>query len=138
MYSVCRDMALHESKFQGWSTNATGSPISHFSRSFVLYFPSILLSFSLTRIRPRIHWRVSFLATSFSLPHPARVHQHNNEIILGSSAIPASLSRNALHSPILHECRRICTYLELDYGQQPVHEFMTRIYAHTVRGFDCH
>lgn len=34
-------MALHESKFQGRSTNATGSPISHFSRSFVLYFPRI-------------------------------------------------------------------------------------------------
>ena len=64
-------------EISGQKYECNGSPISHFSHSFVLYF---LLYF--TVFLPHSHVAtyshcIFPLATNFSVPHPARVYQHN-------------------------------------------------------------
>lgn len=117
-------MALHESKFQGRSTNATGSPISHFSCSFVLYF---LLYF--TVFLPHSHVAtyshcVFPLATNF---YPARVYQHNKVILVFMLYSDETLSRNVLVD---------CTRIPMKFEFQPTTSLRIYNFAYAHYMFD--
>lgn len=103
-------MALHESKFQGRSTNATGSPISHFCRSFVLYFLCIftILFFSHSYMALRIHSRVLSRNEFFSFVPGTRASKQQWGY-RGSSTISRRDCRATFRSRrsyTVHECRR--------------------------------
>lgn len=119
-------------EISGQKYECNGSPISHFSCSFVLYF---LLYFTVflphSHVATYSHY-VFPLATNFSVPHPARMY-HTTRLSWFLYYILTRLCRATLLS-IIHECQRICTYLKFEL--QPITSLLIYNFAYAHYMFD--
>lgn len=117
---MCRDMALHESKFEGRSTNATA--VRYHTSPILLFSISSCISpfFFLIRMWLRIH-TVSFHSQRIFLFHTR--HACINTTRLTWFLYSDEACRATLLS-IIHECQRICTW-NSNFNQWRVYKFIT-------------
>lgn len=128
---MCRDMALHESKFEGRSTNATA--VRYHTSPILLFSISSCISpfFFLIRMWLRIH-TVSFHSQRIFLFHTR--HACINTTRLTWFLYSDEACRATLLS-IIHECQRICTYLKFELQPMTSLQIYNFVYAHYMLEF---